>query len=54
MLEILKELLFELKTANKEICPIVMPKEINKKVLALESVIEILERLRNNERNINK
>lgn len=46
MYEILKELLLELKTASTDICPIIMPLNIDKKVIALESAIEVLEKLR--------
>ena len=51
MLEYLKELLKELKIANKDICPIITPKNIKQKTIALDSAITILETIKYKERN---
>lgn len=42
MIKILEELLNELKIANKDICPIITPKNIKQKIIALDSAISIL------------
>lgn len=54
MIEILEELLKELKIANKDICPIIITKNINQKIIALDSAITILETIKYKERNDNK
>ena len=54
MIEYLKELLNELKIANKDICPIVTPQNIKQKIIALDSAITILETIKYKERNENK
>ena len=54
MIEYLKELLNELKIANKDICPIITPKNIKQKIIALDSAITILETIKYKERNDNK
>ena len=55
MIEYLKELLTELKMANKDICPILYTKKnIKQKIIALDSAITILETIKYKERNDNK
>lgn len=54
MIEYLKELLNELKIANKDICPIITHKNIKQKIIALDSAITILESIKCKERNDNK
>ena len=51
MIEILEELLKELKIANKDICAIITPKNIKQKTIALDSAISILKTIKYKERN---
>ena len=51
MIEILEELLNELKIANKDIFPIITPKNIKQKIIALDSGISILKTIKYTERN---
>ena len=46
MIEILEELLNELKIANKDICPIITTKNIKQKIIALDSAISILKTIK--------
>lgn len=54
MIEILEELLKELKIANKDICAIITPKNIKQKIIALDSAISILKTIKYKERNDRK
>lgn len=54
MIEILEELLKELKIANKDICPIITTKNIKQKIIALDSAILILKTIKYKERNDKK
>ena len=54
MIKILEELLNELKIANKDICPIITPKILSKKIIALDSAISILKTIKYKERNDKK
>ena len=52
MLDYLKELLKELKKLDENDIPLIYIKHTKQKVIALETAIEILEKLKNNERNV--
>jgi len=52
MIEYLKKLLEDLKTCENEICPILICLNLQRKISSLECAIEILEKIRNEERNI--
>ena len=52
MLEYLQELLKELKKLDENDIPLIYIKHTKQKVIALETAIEILEKLKNNERNV--
>lgn len=52
MIEYLKELLQDLKQCENEICPTLVCLHLKQKNFALETAIEILEKLRNEERSI--
>lgn len=52
MLEYLQDLLKELKKLDENDIPLIYIKHTKRKVLALETAIEILEKLKNNERNV--
>ena len=54
MIEILEELLNELKIANKNIFPIITHKNIEQKIIALDSSISILKTIKYKERNDKK
>lgn len=51
MIEYLKELLQDLKQCEDEICPTLVCSHLKQKNFALETAIEILEKLRNEERS---
>lgn len=51
MIEYLKDLLEEMKLCKNDLISIVTMNNINKKIMALDSAIEILEKLRNEERS---
>lgn len=48
MIEYLKDLLHNMKLCENDLCPI---SNISQKIMALDSAIEILEKLRNEERS---
>lgn len=50
MIEYLKDLLEEMKLCKNDLIPVVTMNNINKKIMALDSAIEVLEKLRNEER----
>lgn len=52
MLEYLQDLVKELKIVENDIIPVANINYPKQKVLALETAIEILEKLKNNERNV--
>lgn len=52
MLEYLQELLKELKKLDENDIPLIYIKHTKQKVIALETAIEILEKIKNNERNV--
>ena len=52
MLEYLQDLLKELKKLVENDITLIYIKDTKQKVLALETAIEILEKLKNNERNV--
>ena len=52
MLEYLQELLKELKRVQNDIITVTNIKHPKQKVIALETAIEILEKLKNNERSV--
>lgn len=52
MLEYLKELLTDIKIVENEVLPTTIIMKAHQKVLALETAIEILEKLKNNERSV--
>ena len=52
MLEYLQDLLKELKKLVENDITLIYIKDTNQKVIALETAIEILEKLKNNERNV--
>lgn len=52
MLEYLQELLKEIKKVENDIITVTNIKHPKQKVLALEIAIEILEKIKNNERNV--
>lgn len=52
MIEYLKELLQDLKQCENEICPTLVCLHLKQKNFALETAIEILEKLRNEERSM--
>lgn len=54
MLEYLKELLTDIKIVENEVLPTTIIMKAHQKVLALETAIEILEKLKNNERSVFK
>lgn len=51
MIEYLKELLYNLEMCKNDLCPIVPINNIKQKIFAPENSIEILEKLRNEERS---
>lgn len=51
MLDYLKELLTDIKIVENEVLPTTIMKA-HQKVLALETAIEVLEKLKNNERSV--
>lgn len=51
MIEYLKDLLHNMKLCENDLCPIVPISNISQKIMALDSAIEILEKLRNEERS---
>lgn len=52
MIEYLQELLKEISSAQNDLMPTVFIKNIKQKKIALETAIEILEKVKNNERNV--
>ena len=52
MLEYLQDLVKELKRVENDIIPLANINHPKQKIIALETAIEILEKLKNNERNV--
>lgn len=52
MLDYLKELLKDIKVVENEVLPTTIIMNAHQKVLALETAIEVLEKLKNNERSV--
>lgn len=52
MLEYLQDLVEELKRVENDIIPVTNIKHPKQKVIAIETAIEILEKIKNNERNV--
>lgn len=52
MLDYLKELLKDIKVVENEVLPTTIIMNVHQKVLALETAIEVLEKLKNNERSV--
>lgn len=52
MLDYLKELLTDIKIVENEVLPTTIIMNAHQKVLALETAIEVLEKLKNNERSV--
>ena len=52
MLEYLQDLLKEIKMVENDIITVTNIKHPKQKVIALETAIEILEKIKNNERNV--
>lgn len=52
MLEYLQDLLKEIKMVENDIISVTNIKHPKQKVIALETAIEILEKIKNNERNV--
>lgn len=52
MINYLKELLTDIKIVENEVLPTTIIRKAHQKVLALETAIEVLEKLKNNERSV--